>query len=386
MKLKQVNISQTVMINTLALQRKERGLPVFNLGAGEPVLKTPEVIKRAAELALKQNKTLYPPVAGLPQLRKSTAEWLNKSYGADFKAENILVANGGKLGLYLSLQMLLRPGDEVLIASPYWVSYPGIVKLFGGVPKIIKTTPSNGWRLTANSVRQACGRKTKILILNNANNPTGALYSKGELNEILRQAAKNNLTVISDEVYSNLVYDDGKFISCAGFAKYADRVIVIQSCSKSFAMTGWRVGFACAPKPVIEVLTSLLSQSTSGVTTISQWAAVAAMNKPEAFSLPIKKEMQKRRDVLAAELARQFGIPFAKPESSLYFFIRMTDLGIKNVGSFDFCMRLLEKTGVALIPGSACGQEGYLRFSFGSTTKTLKAGVKILAQFIHNQH
>lgn len=188
MDVKKVKGSATVLINSLVLQRRQQGKPVFSLGAGEPVLDTPKEIKRAANKALRQNKTLYPPVAGIPELRDLAARWMNKSYGGNFKWDNVLVTNGGKLGLYLILQTLLKVGDEVILSAPYWVSYPSIVELFGGRLKIIKTSQENGWKILPEQLRGVCGKKSKILILNNANNPTGVLYTRGELREILAVA------------------------------------------------------------------------------------------------------------------------------------------------------------------------------------------------------
>lgn len=374
-------ISETVRINTLVLQRKQQGKPVFNLGAGEPVLDTPAEIKLAANKALKENKTLYPPVGGIPELRLLAAKWINQKYRGNYNSDNILVTNGGKLGLYLIFQSKLSAGDEVLVSSPYWVSYPSIVKLFGGKVKVVKTHQSKNWKFNGADLEKSCGKKSKILILNNANNPTGTLYSQKELSSILKVAARKKLIVISDEVYSGLVYDNNKFISCAAFPQYRKNVIIIQSCSKNFAMTGWRVGFVCAQSDIIGKLTNLLSQSTSGVTTISQWAAVAALKTPDKFTKPLKNLLQKRRDVLVSELNKNFSLKIKKPQSSLYLFVSLADLGMINISSSDFCMHLLQKTGVALIPGSACGQEGYVRFSFGAKPNVLKQAVKKLAVY-----
>lgn len=378
---KNITISETVRINSLAIERQRQGMPVFNLGAGEPVLNTPKIIKQAAQKALNENKTLYPPVQGILQLRQLATVWMNKKFKTSYYPQNVLVTNGGKLGIYLILQSLLKLGDEVVFSSPYWVSYPGIVKLFGGTAKIIKTSAVSGWKISANDLKRACGKKTKILILNNANNPTGALYSKSELADILNVAAKKNLTTISDEVYSGLVYDKNKFTSCASFAKHRNRVIVIQSCSKNFAMTGWRVGFVFADEAMIKELTILLSQSTSGVTTISQWAAIAALKNPEKFTKPLRLELQKRRDVLVNSINKHFNLNLASPASSLYLFVSLKDLGVANKSSAHFCMSLLKKTGVALIPGSACGQEGYVRLTFGAKPQTIKSGIKLLADY-----
>ena len=255
------------------------------------------------------------------------------------------------------------------------------MKLFGGRIKTIKTAANQSWKITPEQLKQVCGKKSKILILNNANNPTGVLYSKKELRSILTIAKQKKLMVISDEVYSGLVYDNNRFHSCAAFPQFRKHVIIIQSCSKNFAMTGWRVGFVMADENLIKILTNLLSQSTSGVTTISQWAAVAALKNPQKFTVPIRKELQKRRDALVYALNKNFQLKLTKPQSSLYLFVNMKDLGIAKVNSVNFCMDLLQKTGVALIPGSACGREGYVRLSFGAKPQVIKKAVKILARY-----
>jgi len=321
--------SATVQINSLMLERKKLGFPAFNLGAGEPILNTPDQVKQAANKALEQNKTLYPPAQGLPELRSLAAAWLNKDFQAKVKENNILTTNGGKFGLYLIFQLLLKKGDEVILPCPYWASYPSLVKLFGGRIKTVKTSEQTGWKITAQQFKKACGKKTKILILNSANNPTGALYSRPELEAILREAKLKKIVVISDEVYSGLVYDGKKFVSCLSFPRFKQQVVVIQSCSKNFAMTGWRLGFVIARTPIIKELTGLLSQSTSGVTTISQWAAVAALKTPKKFINQVRNVIQSRRDVLISELNRVFKLNLKPSESALYLFIKMSDLGIK---------------------------------------------------------
>jgi aspartate aminotransferase len=219
--------SATVMIHTLAQQKMASGIRVYNLGAGEPILPANKLIMKAVVRAMQQGKTLYPPVFGISKLRQSASEWMNTTYDCSFGPENCLVTNGGKLGIYLLLQLILQDGDEVIIASPYWVSYPAITRLFGGSPVIVETKESDGWKLTADTLNQACSSKTKILILNNGANPTGVLYSRDELESILNAAKKHNLLVISDEVYSELTYDNHSYVSCGSLASDTDNVIVI---------------------------------------------------------------------------------------------------------------------------------------------------------------
>lgn len=374
--------SATVAINSLALQKKQAGERVYNLSAGEPMIDTAENIKQAAINAIRENKTHYPPVAGLPELREEATIWLNYNYGGNYQPENVLVSTGGKMGLYLLLQALIAPGDEVLIVSPYWVSYPSMVELFGGMPKIVEGKEKNNWRVELEDLKKNCFAKTKILILNNGSNPTGVLYSRKEIETILEFAVEKNLFVISDEVYSGLVYDNNQFISCASFPKFRNNLAVIQSCSKNFAMTGWRVGFVFGEKNLIQVLTSLTSQSTSGVATVSQLAAVAALQNSKIIMPQIQAEMQKRRDVFCDAFAENFGVALTKPPSGLYCFIPLATFGTKVSDSVQFCQNMLSEANVAMIPGASFGHEGFVRCSFGERPEELELALKHLADYL----
>lgn len=376
-----INSSATVSLSGLILQKKAAGEKIFNLGVGEPMVNTPEGIKRAAKKALSLNQTHYPPAFGLAKLRESAARWSNESFGSNFKKSNALVVSGAKFGLYLTLQAILKPGDEALIPRPYWVSYPSIIKLFGGKSVFLPTSKKTGWKITAPDILKRAGKKTKILILNNACNPTGTLYGKKEMGDILSAAAKKNLIVISDEVYSGLVYGKNKFISCSSFKEHQSRVIVINSCSKNFAMTGWRIGFLFGPEKLISLAGSLTSQSTSGVNTISQWAALNALANSKKYAKRVKDEMQKRRDVFFKTFNRLFKAGLKPAQSSLYAFLPLKTLGVKNKNSAAFCERLFQQTNVAVVPGAAFGQEGYLRFSFGEEPKVLVKGLKLIKKF-----
>lgn len=375
-----VSSSITVEINSLVQKKIELGFKIFNFSAGEPKLPTCESIVKAVCHALKKEKVLYPPVSGLPQLKKLAIEWMNKNYRCHYQEENALVVSGGKLGIYLLLQYLLQEGDEVIIPAPYWVSYPAMVKLFKGVPVPIETNESQAWKITAEMLKEACTGKSKILILNNGSNPTGVLYTREELSSILKVAKEKNLFVISDEVYSELVYDKHSYISCGEFDEYLENMAVIQSCSKNFAMTGWRIGFIFGNKNVIKQITSLVSQSTSGVSLVSQWAAIAALKKSKKINAIVRKQMKKNRDSLIEAFKKYLKLKVNPPPSSLYLFISLDDLGIKNKSSGEFCKKALEQANVALVPGVAFGKEGYVRFSFGAERQELKAGVKALSK------
>ncbi|QMT59095.1 pyridoxal phosphate-dependent aminotransferase [Legionella sp. PC997] len=376
--------SATVVINSLAQQKINAGIKIYNLSAGEPKLLPHPSIVTATMQALKQGHTLYPPISGIPKLRHLACEWMNEWYGCSFQKEHCLVVNGGKLGIYLLMQLLLEEDDEVIIPAPYWVSYPAITKLFGGVPIVVETQETEGWKLTPQSLKNACSSKSKILILNNATNPTGALYTESELIELLQIAHEQNLLVIADEVYSALTYDEHAYVSCGSFSQFQERVIIIQSCSKNFAMTGWRIGFVFAPQSIIQPLTSLVSQSTSGVTTLSQWAAVAALNEINLISTWVQQCMQNRRNILIKALHESLGLAIKQPSSSLYLFLSLESLGFKKMNSEDFCKHALEEANVALVPGIAFGKEGYVRLSFGGNEEELIAGAHALARWLHS--
>ncbi|HAT8178683.1 TPA: aminotransferase class I/II-fold pyridoxal phosphate-dependent enzyme [Legionella pneumophila] len=376
--------SATVAINSLAQQKINAGIKIHNLSAGEPKLPPHPSIINAVTQAMEQGYTLYPPIMGIPELRHLGCEWMNKSYDCSFQKEQCLVVNGGKFGIYLLMQLLLQPNDEVIIPSPYWVSYPAMVSLFGGTPVLVETTEVEEWKLTPQALQKVCSAKSKILILNNATNPTGALYTQSELTHLLQIAEEHNLLVISDEVYSELTYDKHHYVSCGSFPQFRERVIIIQSFSKNFSMTGWRVGFVFAPEIFINPLTSLLSQSTSGVTTLSQWAAVAALQEVNQVNIWVQQNMEKRRDCLVQALYDYLGLTITPPVSSLYVFLSLKTLGCKNQNSGEFCKQALDKANIALVPGIAFGKEGYVRLSFGGSEDDLKSGLYALAQWLHH--
>ncbi len=376
--------SATLVINNRALEKKAAGERVYNLSAGEPMLSTNQAILGAAKQAMEDGKTLYPPVAGISELRSAASHWMNDNYQTDYATQNTLVTCGGKFGVFALCQALLSPGDEALLASPYWVSYPQIVKLFGAIPRIIKTSSASGWKINLKNLDQFSGNnRLKVLIFNNAANPAGALYSRSEVQEILNWAAINKVVVISDEVYSGLVYDGGEYVSCGSFQEYKNNVVVVQSCSKHFAMTGWRVGLVFGPEEIIKVLTMLQSQSTTGTASVSQWAALAAFKNTNQIIPSVREAMQKRRNALIESLNTFFVQEFVPPPSSLYAFVPLIQLGVSQLSSAQFCQTLIEKYNIATVPGVAFGVEGYVRLSFGAPEEELRESVKALKSAIN---
>lgn len=369
--------SATLAMNALAAQKKQAGERVYNLSVGEPIIDTPAVIVDAAVEALKKGKTYYTPAAGIPELRAAAAQWLNTQTGASYSAAETLVTNGGKYGLFGLCQALLEPGDEALIARPYWVTYPTQVSLVGATPVIIETTEQNNWKLTPEDVAAHATSNTRVLFLNNAANPTGSLYTKTEIRAILDAACSRNMMVISDEVYSGLVYDGQSFVSAAAFPEFREHVVIVQSCSKNFAMTGWRVGFVFAPAALIHALDTLQGQSTSNTASVSQWAAVAALEHAGSITPAMCAEMQQRRDVCRDALREAFGVNSA-PASGLYAFIPLSALAVGATDSVSWCLKLLEEANVATVPGAAFGQEGYIRLSFGGKPNDIREAIRAL--------
>ncbi len=374
--------SATIAINTLAKKKRQAGERVYNLSAGEPMIATPQVIIEAAKKAIQDDKTKYPPTAGITPLRLAMTEWMNRKYNTNYDVDHTLVTCGGKFGLYILFQALVESGTEVLIPAPYWVSYPSMVALFGGIPKIVKTSESDGWKVEVEELENLYTSKTKILILNNGSNPTGVLYTREELEKILEWCSEKDIIVISDEVYSGLVYDGGEYNSCGSFGKLSNNVVVVQSCSKNFAMTGWRVGFVFAPVEIVRTLIKLQSQSITSTSGISQWAALGAIENADQIVSEIRTEMQIRRDVLVQARNKFFGRELYTPQSSLYAFWPINSFGVNDAESVRFCERVLEEGNVAMVPGKAFGQDGYVRVSFGETTDELEEAMEALRRYL----
>ncbi len=372
--------SLTVGMNQLAQKKKAAGESVVNFAAGDPVLENHPLILEGAKRALEKRNVPYTPTAGIPELRKAATKWMNERHHAEYKDAQCLVTAGGKFALYAALQALLDEGDEVLIPAPYWVSYPEMVKVFGAVPCIVPSNEGQQWKITASDIEKQLSKKSKVLILNNAANPTGALYSEEEIAAILNVAKAAQLMVISDEVYSGLVYPGKRFVSCSSFPEHQERVIVVESCSKNFGMTGWRVGFAFASQNIIEVLTALQGHSTTAASSISQWAALSALENAVEVGGYIKNAMQRRRTLFVETFNALFKKQIALPDSGLYLF-----LPIEERSSVEWCERVLKEAGVASVPGAAFGFEGYVRFAFSETEDSIVKGLKALHE-IHAFH
>ncbi len=371
--MKHLTPSPINLISAEADRMKKSGIHVFNFSAGDPILNNHPTILEAAKQALKEAISPYAPVAGLIELRSLASEWMNRRYQTKYAVSETIVTCGGKFGLYSALQILLEPGDEVLIAAPYWVSYPEMIRLASGVPCPIKTTEREHWKLTPESLKSHLTKKSKVLLLNNACNPTGALYSKDELAKLLHVASEANLTVISDEVYSELVFEGHSFVSCSSFPQHRSRTIVIESCSKNFAMAGWRVGFAFGPAEMISNMIALQSQSTTGTALISQKAAIGALLHADTVSSYVRQAMQRSRKLFFDTWNRLFSTNVTPAPSALYFFTK-----IQEEDSVAFCKQLLDSSHVALVPGIGFGMEKHVRFAFTDQEDELLKGLEAL--------
>ncbi len=376
--------SPTIRINTLVHKLKSQGKTIYNLSVGEPVIITPQIIRDAAKQAIDEDKTSYPPAAGIPELRTAVASWLSESYACSYVSEQIVITPGGKSALYFLLQTILEKNDEVLVISPYWVSYPAIISIFGGIPKFIETQPESYWKVTVDALEAVYSPETKILILNNASNPTGILYTRAELYSILTWAKQKGIIVVSDEVYSGLVYE-GEFVSCGSFTEFENGVYVIQSASKNFGMTGWRIGILAGNSEILKKVTAVLSQSVSGVSTISQWALLEGIRHRTEIIPVINQEFRSRRDACVNLIQELFHAQIDVPASGLYMFVPLIIFGSSNETSVEWSERILIDAGVATVPGNSFGKEGYVRLSFGGNTEETEGGIRTLARFFHKQ-
>ena len=377
-----VSPSPTLAIDAKTKALQAAGEDVCNFAAGEPDFDTPEHIKEAAIAALRAGKTKYAPTPGIPELRKAIVDRYAAEYGFVATPEQVIVSPGGKFNCYLGVLAVCSPGDEVIVPAPYWVSYPEMVKLAGATPKFVLADDRTGFRLTPAMLESAITPKTKLVILNSPSNPTGAVYSRAELEAIVAVAVKHNLYILSDEMYEHLVYDDARPTCVATLSEDArTRTILVAGFSKTYAMTGWRIGTTVAPLPVAKAIAELQSQMSSNVTTFAQYGALAALREKDKTAASLKLMMtafDRRRKLLHVELNKIPGVNCLLAEGAFYLFPNISSFGLKDA---DFCARLLETEKVGVIPGSAFGAEGYLRLSYATSDEIILKGVARIARF-----
>ncbi|MCP5061157.1 MAG: pyridoxal phosphate-dependent aminotransferase [Ignavibacteriae bacterium] len=386
LKIKNIDFSGTMEIAAKTIEMQNSGIDVVNLCVGEPDLPTPDHIKEAAQIAIKNNHTKYASNSGLKELKISIQKKYEKEYNVKFSLDEIIVSNGAKQSVYNAIQTIIDENDEVIIPAPYYVSYVDMVKLAGGVPKTIQTSAQNNFKITVKEIEQNINSKTKAIILCNPSNPTGAVFTQNELIDIVEVSIENNLSIISDEIYEKLIYDSLDFTSIATLGKKViNNSIIINGVSKSYSMTGWRIGYALANKTITEGMNKLQSHSTSSACTISQHAAIAALNGFQECVELQRKIFEERRNYIINELEKIDLVSFTIPAGAFYFFVDISkaiEISKTISNSRDFCLKLLNENLVATVPGSVFGMEGFIRISYSKSMDELKIAMKRFIEFL----
>lgn len=390
-RVKNLKGSPTLALAAKAGELKAAGEDVISLSVGEPDWDTFESIKSGAKSAIDEGMTKYTPVGGTPALRSAIAEQTNSDLGTDFTADQVTVSSGGKYVIFSALNCLLNPGDEVLIPSPYWVSYPDMVELIGGKAKIVTTSSENNFKLTASELNESITDKTKLLILNSPSNPTGEIYSEEELKALADILKQNpHVMVLSDDIYNRLVFlESGLAPHLLGVAaELKDRTLVINGVSKTYSMTGWRLGWALGPKELIGAMTRYQSQSTSCASSISQAAAVAAIEKSQSELSAAIVKLKERRDFVFQAMSQLDGVKVTEPQGAFYIWPDVSSHfgksfeGQKIESSADFAQALLESQKVVTVPGNAFGQDGHLRVSYALDKERMSQAISRIADFL----
>ena len=383
--LKRIKPSPTIAVTSKAREMRAAGKDVIGLGAGEPDFDTPDNIKEAAIEAIKKGDTKYTAVDGTPALKKAIQAKFSRENDLSYEIDQISVGTGGKQVLYNAFMATINKGDEVIIPAPYWVSYPDIVLLAGGKPKIIKCDEKNNFKLTPEKLKKAVSKKTKWIIINSPSNPTGSGYTKDEVIALSKILIKyKNLYILSDDIYEHITYDGFKFFTIAQIEKLKSRTLTMNGVSKSYSMTGWRIGYAAGPKDIIKAMAKIQSQSTSNPTSISQAAAVEALNGTQDFISVRSNSFKERRNFVVESLNNIKGISCLSPEGAFYVFPNCKKLLNKKTKlktDKDFVEKLLEKAEVAVVQGSAFGLDGYFRISYATSMENLKKAMQRIKTF-----
>ena len=386
--LKRIKPSATIAVSQKARELKAAGVDVIGLGQGEPDFDTPDNIKDAGIKAIKDGDTKYTAVDGTPALKKAIVDKFKRENNLVYSTEQVTVGTGAKQVLFNAFVATLNKGDEVIIPAPFWVSYPDMVLLAGGKPKIIKCNESDGFKITPKKLKKAISKKTKWLILNSPSNPTGAGYTKDEIEELSKILIKNKkIHILSDDIYEHIRYDNFNFFTIAQVSKLKDRTLALNGVSKSYAMTGWRIGYAAGPKELIRAMGKVQSQSTSNTSSISQAAAVEALNGNQDFITERSNAFKKRRDFVVSSLNNIKGLSCIKPNGAFYVFPNCKKLLNKKTKlktDADFVEQLLIKANVAVVQGSAFGLDGYFRISYATSMEKLKVAMDRIKTFCEN--
>ncbi|PMB43065.1 aspartate aminotransferase [Fischerella thermalis CCMEE 5330] len=379
----QVTPSITLAIAAKAKAMKGEGIDVCSFSAGEPDFDTPAHIKAAAQKALDEGKTKYGPAAGEPKLREAIARKLQNDNGLAYKAENVIVTNGGKHSLFNLMLAAIEPGDEVIIPAPYWLSYPEMVTLAGGVSVIVPTDATTGYKITPEQLRKSLTPKTKLFILNSPSNPTGMVYTPEEIKALAEVVVEADIFVVSDEIYEKILYDGATHLCIASLGEEIfARTIVSNGFAKGYSMTGWRIGYLAGPIDVIKATSTIQSHSTSNVCTFAQYGAIAALESSQDCVEQMRQAFAKRRQVMLERLNAIPGLTCPKPDGAFYLFPDISKTGLK---SLQFCDALLEEEQVAAIPGIAFGADDNIRLSYATDMATIEKGMDRLEKFVKSR-
>ncbi|MBR6521119.1 MAG: pyridoxal phosphate-dependent aminotransferase [Oscillospiraceae bacterium] len=384
-----VHESSTLAVDSLAKKLKAEGKPVVSFGTGEPDFDTPQNIKAAAIQAIKAGQTKYTPAAGLVPLRHAIAKRLLADTGVEYEDSQIVVASGAKHSIFVALMCLLNPGDEVIVPAPYWVTYTESVAMAGGVPVVVNCDEASGFKMTPEQFEAAITPKTKLLILNNPSNPTGMFYDKAELQALADICVKHDMYIMSDEIYYGLLYDNKEFTSVAALSEdIKERTIIVNGVSKSYAMTGWRIGYTASNKQLAKVMANYLSHSTSAPSTISQYASIEALTGDQTSIKIMHDEFEKRRDYIVERMNKIDGVSCIKPDGAFYVMMNMEKLVGRTLGGRvinngdDFAMAFLEGANVAVVPCSGFGAPMFVRWTYAASMENIKEGLDRLEKFL----
>jgi aspartate aminotransferase len=385
-RISRIQVSPTSVVISAAEQLKAKGVDIADFGPGEPDFPTPDHIKKAAIRAIEENRTKYTPTGGIMPLREAIVAWHNRELGSSYTAKECVVTVGGKHAIFNAICVLIQSGDEVILPAPYWVSFPDIIKYAGGTPVIVPTRQEDGFGAKAADIEKSITPKTKMVIINSPSNPTGGVVDGAEYERILAVCKKQNLWLMGDECYSHFVYDPHQPFSIASARDSKDRVIIVGSVSKTFAMTGWRIGYTLAPEPLIQAMIKIQSQSTSNPTSIAQYAALEAM-RGSMESVPVMlAEYARRRKRIVEGLREISGVTCEWPGGAFYAFPNVSaHLRGKNPvakSCTELARELLEKVHIALVPGEAFGAPGFLRLSYATSLDRIEEGLRRLTKFL----
>ena len=384
-----VQASTTMAIDAMFKQMKADGVDVIGFGAGEPDFDTPEHVKRAGIQAIEDNQTRYTPAAGTVELRKAVCQRMKEDCGLDYDYTQVAVSNGAKPCVYVALRAIINPGDEVILPAPYWVSYYELIKMVGGVPVVVNCSEAENFKLSGKKLEAAITSKTKALILNNPCNPTGMMYNRAELQEIADVCVKHDLFVVDDEIYYSLAYDGTEFVSLPSLGpEIKDLCLLVNGVSKSYAMTGWRIGYVLANSKVAKVIANYLSHSTGSPSTISQKAALEALTASQEEVGEMCKAFEARRDYMVKRINEIPGVSCIKPEGAFYVMMSIEKLigkalyGTTIRNADDFADIFLKEGLVAVVPGTGFGAPGFVRWAYAASMEDIKKGLDRLADFL----